>query len=62
MKIFNLNPKERWARVENEMYYIWVGDQKGAILPKWQDIDFKNCMNNLKKIHTLKECEKILNL
>lgn len=62
MKIFNFNLKNRWQRVEDEMYFIWVGNQSGAILPRFQDAEFKNCMENLKKNYTLRQCEKQLGL
>lgn len=62
MKIINFNPKERWQRVENEMYLVWIGNQSGAILPRFQDMDFANCMKKLKQTYTLKQCEKQLGL
>ena len=63
MKIFDFTRQfDRWQRVEDEMYFVWLGNQSGAILPRWQDTDFKKCMMNLKKNYTLKECEKQLRL
>ena len=63
MKIFRFsNHLNRWQRVEDEMYLVWIGNQTGAILPRWQDTDFAKCMEGLKKKYTLKQCEKELHL
>lgn len=62
MKIFNFNLKNRWQRVEDEMYFIWVGNQSGAILPRFQDAEFKNCMKKIRSLYTLRECEANLHL
>ena len=62
MRIFNFDTKERWQRVEDEMYLVWLGNQSGAILPKFQDTNFKKSMEYIKKNYTLKQCEKNLHL
>lgn len=63
MKIFNFtNRLNRWKRVEDEMYKVWIGNQTGAILPKWLDFDFHSCMKKTKSLYTLRECEANLHL
>ena len=62
MRIFNFNLKSRWQRVEDEMYLVWIGNKSGAILPRFQDSEFQQCMEKLKKNYTLKQCEKQLKL
>ena len=63
MRIFGFSKNlDRWDRVENEMYLVWIGNQSGAILPKWQDMDFARQMEQLKKKYTLKQCEQNLHL
>ena len=63
MKIFNFtNRLNRWKRVEDEMYLVWLGNQTGSVLPRWQDSDFKNCMKKTKSLYTLRECEANLHL
>ena len=63
MKIFGFSKHlERWKRVEDEMYLIWIGNQSGAILPRFQDFDFARQMEKLKKKYTLSQCEKQLKI
>lgn len=63
MKLFNFSRQfDRWQRVEDEMYLVWIGNQAGAILPRCSDFDFKKSMEYIKQKYTLKQCEQILHL
>lgn len=63
MKLFNFSKSlDRWDKVENELYYTWIGNQTGAILPRHQDLDFKIAFANAKKKHSLREWEKFLKI
>lgn len=63
MKIFGFsNHLNRWQRVEDELYYTWIGNQTGAILPRISDIDFQIAFEQAKKKHSLNEWEKFLKL
>lgn len=62
MRIFNFDTKERWQRVEDEMYLVWLGNQRGAVLPRFLDSDFKKCMKRIKSLYSLRACEKQLKL
>jgi hypothetical protein len=61
--IFNLKDRfNQWQDVKRELHKIWVGNTTGPIMPMWCDSDFQAVFKNLKKQHSLKECQTALNL
>lgn len=61
--IFNLKDRfNQWQDVKRELHKIWVGNTTGPIMPMWCDSDFQTAFKNLKKQHSLKECQTALNL
>lgn len=63
LNVFNLKDRrDDWEAVEDAMHKIWVGSQKGAILPKCCDFEFKKQFKRMKENYTLNECKQILKI
>ena len=55
INLFGLGNKKKYKEIERVFYQLWCMHQKGAILPKFLDLDFKAAYNRMKKKYTYNE-------
>ena len=58
----NIFGKKDYSEIERVFYQLWFMNQKGAVLPKFCDLDFKAAYNRMKKKYTYKQLIEKLGL
>ena len=58
----NIFGKKDYSEIERVFYQLWCMNQKGALLPKFLDLDFKAAYNRMKKKYSYKQLIEKLGL